>query len=143
MIGPIILIAKSNKESEILSHWTINWLKENNVAIEPTVYLCSSLEQAEKSISAPLKRANPPSFIILDHDLDANLMVPFAFKLRQTLPETWILELLRDQNKVPVHKDSFILPKPFAQKEWVEILSHLFSTATTPQWSRAIAASNI
>lgn len=139
MIGSIILVAKSNKESEILSYWTVDWLKEHGIIMEPTVYLCSSIAQAEKSINAPLKNGNPPSFVILDHDLDENLMVPFAFKLRQALPESWVLELLRDKNKVPIHKDSFILPKPFSQKEWYEILSHLYQTAQTPQWSRAIA----
>jgi hypothetical protein len=136
--GYIILIAEATLEAEILSSWTVDWILEHEVSVEPTVYLVDNLDLARKSIEVPLAQAIPPALVILDHSHGRGEVESFSKFLKESIPETWIIDLLTPDSTLPSESQIFALFKPIRKEDWEGVLTHVFGLAGSPQWSKAI-----
>jgi hypothetical protein len=137
LLGHILLISQSNFHTQEMCQWTVDWILENDIPIETTVYLCDSVEMATKSLQNPIQEATPPSLIILDHEIPEPLL-QFSALLKDCLPESWVIDLIPTDNHVPEGLGSFVVSKPVSKDDWFGILEHIFKNAHTPQWSKTL-----
>ena len=135
MFGHIVLISSDESLADPLSQWTVDWLDRYKVPVEKTLYHCTDLKLATASLQIPLQMGHPPSLVIIDHSIDITEAQPFARLLRDCLPEVWIIELANQTSYLPEALNAFVLMKPVCQKDWDDILHHVYVQAITPQWS--------
>jgi hypothetical protein len=139
MYGHILLLTSSVEHAEQIADWTVAWLIDQKIDQHPMVFVCHDLEMAERSLEMPLRDAKPPSLVILDHQGSDQAMARFSKRLRDCIPESWIVDLVPRDGLMPADPTSaHVLWKPTLREDWEDLLAHLFLRATTPQWSRAI-----
>lgn len=111
----------------------------NDISADTAIYTCKGLDQGEKALETPLSQGESPALVVLDHGMrPTKESVQFGNRLRDLIPESWVLELV--EKDYPVDKksdDSFLLQKPICKSDWEETLLHVFVEAGSPQWSNA------
>ncbi|HHX14956.1 MAG TPA: hypothetical protein GX724_02195 [Fibrobacter sp.] len=123
-----------------IAQWTLFWLLDHDMVTDTTLYTCSGLEQAYQALEKPLKNGDSPSLIVIDYPLNPNPeMIQFVNRLRECIPEAWIVEFIPKNMPLPPKKDDslFWVSKPVSQESWVGILQHVCLQAASPQWSKA------
>lgn len=123
-----------------IAQWTLFWLLDNDMVANTTLYTCSGLEQAYRALEKPLKTGNSPALIVIDYPMQPNPeMLQFVNRLRECIPETWIIEFIPRSMPIPSEKDRnlFWIPKPVCQEDWTDVLKHVCFQAASPQWSEA------
>ncbi len=137
-MGHIFFIAPTaDSNLDEISQWTLYWLLEHNLVPDTAIYNCHNLRQASVAIEAPLALGEPPALVVIDHSTPPQSeAIHFAKKLRNCIPESWIVEITPDNMPLPsVDENSFWVQKPVTKESWIAILKHIFLTAGTPQWS--------
>ena len=138
-MGHIFFVAPiPDGQLDQLAQWTLQWILQNEVQVDHTLYSCGSLDEAEASISIPLAHGVPPALVVLDHGVPDRRITGFGQKLRACVPETWIIELVDDKSWLPDDMtQAFLVRKPVRREDWEDVLRHVFLHAPTPQWSRS------
>lgn len=141
MLGHVLLVSRDAAYASKWADSTANWLLKHGLDPDPVVYVCHDIKLAEKSITLPLADASPPMLVILDHMDQDERMVDFSNKLRDCIPETWIVDLIPREGLLPKNLETaHILSKPIHQEDWDELFHLLFFQAANPQWSRTLMA---
>jgi len=137
-VGHIFFVAPTSDEQlDLIARWTVQWVLNNEVSVDTTLYTCASLDEAEASISIPLAHGIPPALVVIDHGVPSPQITAFGQKLRACVPEAWIVELVDNQSWLPEDvSQAFLVRKPVRREDWEDVLSHIFLQAGTPQWSR-------
>lgn len=109
----------------------------HDIPADTAIYTCKGIEQGEKALDTPLSQGESPALIVLDHGVKPTAeSVAFGNRLRDLIPESWIVELV--EKDYPISKQSdeaFFLPKPIRKSDWEDVLQHVFVEAGSPQWS--------
>ena len=96
-----------------LANWTLDWMLSNDISADTAIYTCKGLDQGEKALETPLSQGESPALVVLDHGMrPTKESVQFGNRLRDLIPESWVLELV--EKDYPVDKksdDSFLLQK--------------------------------
>lgn len=143
MRGHVLLVSTDALFASKWADFTANWLLKHGVDPDPVVYVCHDLKLAEKSIQLPLSEALPPALVILDHQEADQRMVEFSQKLRDCIPETWVVDLIPRGGLLPANLETaHIISKPINQDDWDELFHLLFFQAANPQWSRTLMTPN-
>ncbi len=141
MNGHILLLTTSVEHAEQIADWTVAWLIAKKLDPHPMVFVCHDLEMAERSLELPLQQAKPPALVILDHQGKDPEMSRFSKKLRDCIPESWVVDLVSKEGLLPADPSSaHVIWKPTLREDWEDLLGHLFLRASTPQWSKAMMA---
>jgi len=137
-LGHIFFVAPvSDEQMDVLAQWTVQWILNNEIPIDTTIYTCSSIDEAEASISVPLAQGTPPALIVIDHGAPDPRITAFGEKLRSCVPESWIIELVDNRSWLPADlHNAFLVRKPIHRRDWDDVLSHVFLQSHNPQWSR-------
>ena len=138
MYGSVFYIGEVSEHSREISLWTMEWLEENHLYAGPCVYACTNTELALESLAKPLEEGQPPSLIIIDHSDQIPGIEEFSHKIRSCLPECWIVDLVRKHSHLPLDLTAFVIKKPVRKDDWLDILTHIYLKASTPQWSRTL-----
>jgi|SRR5574344_2541924 hypothetical protein len=123
-----------------VAQWTLFWLLDHDMVANTTLYTCSGLEQAYRALEKPLKNGNSPALIVIDYPMQPNAeMIQFVHRLRECIPETWIVEFIPRSMPMPSNKEEhlFWIPKPVCEEDWTDVLKHVCFQAASPQWSEA------
>lgn len=122
-----------------IANWTLDWMLSHDISADTAIYTCKGIAQGEKALDTPLSQGESPALIVLDHaSTPTKESVLFGKRLRDAIPESWIVELV--EKDYPIDRDSneaFLLPKPVNKNSWDEVLQYVLDEATTPQWSNA------
>ena len=122
-----------------IANWTLDWMLSHDISADTAIYTCKGIAQGEKALDTPLSQGESPALIVLDHaSAPTKESVLFGKRLRDAIPESWIVELV--EKDYPIDRDSneaFLLPKPVNKNSWDEVLQYVLDEATTPQWSNA------
>ena len=120
-----------------IANWTLDWMLSHDISADTAIYTCKGIAQGEKALDTPLSQGESPALIVLDHaSAPTKESVLFGKRLRDAIPESWIVELV--EKDYPVSKksdDAFFMPKPIRKAEWEDVLQHVFVEAGSPQWS--------
>lgn len=139
MKGHVLLISKDAPFAHQWSQFTADWLEKHGVDPNPIVYVCNDFSLAQKSIEIPLSIAQPPALVIIDHQLNDQDASIFSKKLRDCIPESWILDLVDRDNTLPIQFESaHIISKPVHEDDWNEFFHMMFFQAANPQWSKSL-----
>lgn len=139
-MGHIFFIAPTDDSNlDEISRWTLAWLLEHNHVPDTAIYNCHNLRQARVAIETPLESGEAPTLVVIDHATPPKEeVICFAKRLRECVPESWIVEIVPDEMPLPeADENSFWVRKPVGESAWVAILEHIFLKAATPQWSEA------
>ncbi|NLB64208.1 MAG: hypothetical protein GX801_08915 [Fibrobacter sp.] len=137
-MGHIIFVApNSDEQLDKLAHWTVEWILENEIPMDSSIYSCNSLATAEASIANPLFENTSPFLVVLGHGHPHKETAAFGENLRSCLPETWIIEIIDDKSRLCKNlENAFFVKSPVHRQDWQNILQHIFIEAASPQWSR-------
>lgn len=137
-VGHIFFVTPSSDEQlDTLAQWTMEWILDNDIPYDSTVYSCTSLEMAEASIAIPLAHGISPSLVVIGHGAPYQEITRFGETLRSCIPETWIIELVDGDSWLPTDlQHAFMVRRPIRREDWNDVLQHVFLQAVTPQWSR-------
>lgn len=137
-VGHIFFIADSSAtDLSELSNWTLDWMLSHDMPADTAIYSCQGIRQGEKALETPLSQGESPALIVLDHGASpTSESVTFGKKLRDAIPESWIVELVEKDYPLPDRSDeAFFMPKPIRKSDWEDVLEHVFVEACSPQWS--------
>lgn len=137
-MGHIFFIADSAAtDLSELSNWTLDWMLSRDMPADTAIYGCQGIRQGEKALEAPLAQGESPALIVLDHGASpTEESIAFGKRLRDAIPESWIVELVEKDYPLPERNDeAFFMPKPIRKSDWEDVLEHVFVEACTPQWS--------
>lgn len=138
-MGHIIFVApNSDEQLDQLAHWTMQWILENDIPLDSSIYSCNSLETAESTIANPLMAGHSPFLVVLGHGSPYQETAQFGANLRASLPETWIIEIIDENSWLSADlEQAFFVKNTMQQGDWEDILQHIFIQAASPQWSRS------
>lgn len=138
-MGHIFFIAPSSPGSlEKLSQWTLRWLLEHDLAIDSTMYTCNTIEDASSLLESALIFGQSPTLIIFDHsDRPTEKNLAFSKSLRDSIPESWIIEFVPDNMPIPQDSENlFWVRRPLSEDEWDETLNLVLLKSGSPQWAK-------
>lgn len=106
---------------------------------DTAIYACKGLEQGAEALETPLSQGESPALIVLDHGrTPSEKSIAFGKRLRDAIPESWIVELVESDYPTPEKSDdAFFMQKPVRRPDWEDVLQHVFVEACSPQWSNA------
>lgn len=137
MSAHIILISPETDEMTQLGEWTSEWFETNLSEEHSLLFWVTTLSNALHAVSTPVQAGTPPTLIIADHGLSATEMPLLISKLRSMIPESWLVELVYPETKIPAASDTVAIQHPVQKEEWFQLLQHMMVQSRTPQWSRA------
>lgn len=142
IVGHIFFIAPdAGGTLDEIAQWTLRWMLLHDLPTDTSIYTCKSIAEAERALEAPITAGEPPALIVIDQGSSPRQeSIRFADKLRQCIPEAWIIELVT--SKMPMGRktnEAFWLKKPVVKGDWEDVLQHVFIQAGSPQWSNAEA----
>lgn len=136
MTGAIFLISGEPQRCARISRWLLEWLEHSGTDVERCVYLLDSIELARASLSEPLREGEPPLLVVVDRATSKD--PEFAALVADCIPECWVVEILGEQDVVPVRESIVGIRQNARRDEWESILHHCLQECPSPQWSRAV-----
>jgi len=144
-VGHIFFISDS-KDTDLgeLAGWTLYWMLSHDISPDTAIYSCQGMEQGSKALETPLSQGESPALIVFDHGkTPTKESIAFGRRLRDTIPESWIIELVANDYPLPAKtEDAFFMRKPIRKNDWEDVLNHIFIEAGSPQWSNATTPLN-
>jgi len=134
MKGAIFLISGEPQRCARISRWVLEWVENSGADIEPSVYLLDSIDLARASLAEPLRLGEPPVLVIIDRITSGD--PAFAKLVSDCIPETWVVEILGDQDVLPQSECIVGLRHNARRDEWESMLHHCLQECPSPQWSR-------
>lgn len=140
-MGHIFFIAPSSPGSlDKLSQWTFRWLLEHgDLAEDATMYTCNTIEDATSLLDSALIVGQSPALIILDHaDTPTDRNLKFSKMLHDSIPESWIVELVPDTMPIPENDEGnfYWVRRPVSEDEWFSTLEQVLLRNGSPQWAQ-------
>lgn len=120
-----------------MSQWTLRWLLQNDMAEDTTMYTCNTIEDAQNILETALIEGESPALIIFDHaDRPKDVNIKFSKKLHESIPESWIVEIVPDSMPIEKNDDSlYWIRRPISENEWMQTLEQVLLRTPTPQWA--------
>lgn len=107
------------------------------MAEDSTLYTCNSIEDATNLLESALIIGQSPALIILDHsDKPREENLNFSKLLHDSIPESWIVELVPDDMPLPKEESGFFwVRRPVREEEWAATLQQVLLRNGSPQWA--------
>lgn len=134
MRGAIFLISGEAQRCARVSRWILEWVERSGADVERSVYLMDSIELARVSLAEPLRIGDPPALVILDRATSKD--PSFAELVSDCIPECWVVEILEEQDLVPLRGGIVGIRSNARRDEWESTLHHCLQECPSPQWSR-------
>ncbi len=107
------------------------------MAEDTTMYTCNTIEDAQNILETALIEGESPALIIFDHaDRPKDVNIKFSKKLHESIPESWIVEIVPDSMPIEKNDDSlYWIRRPISENEWMQTLEQVLLRTPTPQWA--------
>ena len=88
-------------------------------------------------LETALITGDSPALIIFDHaDRPTDMNIAFSKRLHNSIPESWIVEIVPDTMPIEKEDDSlYWIRRPLTEDEWRETLDQVLRKTPTPQWA--------
>ena len=133
----IVFIAPDTDEIARWGDWSVEWFDAHLPKEKPDFFLITSCQTALSSLAQPLTVGKSPALIVIDHALAPDLVPQLVSRVRDALPESWMIEIVDSTTVVPHSAETIALQRPIPKEEWEDLLQQTLIRSRTPQWSRA------
>jgi hypothetical protein len=134
--GPVFLLCSDSERSQRVCRWILEWMEGNDTPFERTVYVCDDIDLVRRSLREPLMEGDPPALVVLDRK--SCLGPSFAAEVADCIPETWVVELVDEQDCLPLRPSILALRHTARRDEWEEFLQQVLDDCVTPQWAQSL-----
>ena len=109
------------------------------MAEDSTMYTCNTIEEAVNILETALITGDSPALIIFDTaDRPTDMNIAFSKRLHNSIPESWIVEIVPDTMPIEKEDDSlYWIRRPLTEDEWRETLDQVLRKTPTPQWANS------
>ena len=136
--GPVFLLCSDTERSQRVCRWILEWMEGNETPFERMVFVCDDVDLVRRSLREPLLEGDPPTLIVLDR---ASCGGPaFAAEVSDCIPESWVVELVEENDCLPLRSSILALRTGSRRDEWEGFLQQVLEECLTPQWAQALGA---